>query len=188
MMPPPFLAAISPRAWLEIGMALAIVALLGVAGLQTVRLADEEAAHAKTTADYNAEVAKAERAARAADARERAIENRFQQEKDDAIAQAREDLQVAVADARRAGAASVGLRGAFRAATSTCPGQAGAATAAATGSAPTAAISTVQTDVFELLDELATVYAAEADAARIAGQACERIADRSREAQMVQPP
>lgn len=178
---PPFLAAISPRAWLEICMAMVIVALLGVAGVQAVRLADEEAAHAKTTADYNAEVAKAERAARAADARERAIENRFQQEKDDAIAQAREDLQAAVADARRA--AAVGVRDAARS-YATRSGQACPTATAATGSAPAEEDGFVLANLLGEAYELARHYAEQADAARIAGSACERIYDRARAAQM----
>lgn len=43
---------IDPRAWAVIGLSLALAAALGVAGVQTVRLAGAEAAHSATKAKH----------------------------------------------------------------------------------------------------------------------------------------
>lgn len=64
---------------------IAILVLAGVAGLQTVRLADERAAHSKTKADYAEQETQRERAAREDGAEVRRLQNRHASRQQDLL-------------------------------------------------------------------------------------------------------
>jgi hypothetical protein len=115
--------------------------------------------------------------ARAAEAAQRAEEQRrrvaLQGAIDDVLAQ----LRSARADAADARAAADSLRGAADAAAGRCDGGAGVDSAAAAASAAEPGAGRVLADVLGELDERAGALAAALDRSRIAGIACERAYD-----------
>ncbi len=160
---------------LAIGACVAIAALLGLAGLQTLRLADERAAHAKTVAqlerergDWQRESRKAVEAALAEGNRRTAVAQKESQD-------ARKKAQTLGTDLAAARAAGERLRGALAAATARA-NTASQPAASAVGSPPKG-IDSLFDDLFREMEELGREMAAEADRRGIAGQACESIYD-----------
>lgn len=159
--------------WIAAG---AIAAAVATAGVQTVRLADEKADHATTKIQAADARAEASRMYAKAETEQREEYERRQKEKDHAIGQAKTKTSVAAAAAGRADRASSSLRkstaalvaAARKACGSTDPGN---------GSATAPDPLGVLADVQRRLDERAGVLAKYADAARIAGEACERSYD-----------
>lgn len=152
-------------------LAIVIVLLLAVLGFQWGR-----AEHALRQADAFKGQAVAERTARALDATERRLElsrAKRLQEILDAEHLARLDVE---ASARRAVAADVGLRGEL--ARLAARARAAGADPAATGEREAAiAAVPVLAGLFEQCSERRAELARHADAARIAGQTCERAYD-----------
>jgi hypothetical protein len=165
-----------PTGWLLPGVAVAVAALLGLAGLQTVRLANVKTELATTKAGYANERTKAAEALAAKEAEYRELEHKQATQ----LQEIGNDAQRKIDDARGAAAAAArasrSLRDAFAAAGAACsqatPGAA-AASAGPAASAPT----DLRADVFGRLDEATSQLASYADNAAIAGEACERAYD-----------
>lgn len=160
-----------PIPWLAAGAAL--IAVSALAGLQTIRLANERAAHADTRAAWQAQAADGERLGRLAEAQAREIERRRAESVAEVSAQAeaqnerlRRDLLASRGTADRLRRAVADTAARCRSA-STDPAPAGSGeTARATGD--------VLAELHSRIDEAAGIIAAHADAARVAGQACEQ--------------
>lgn len=151
--------------WAAIALAIALGALT-LAAWDSARLKRADAAgYKRAQSEYQARELAAVNAARAEEARRTAA---VQKEAD----HARQDLTRAQADAAAAADAGQRLRAALAAARRSCPAAAGSP--AAVGSPPADPAEGVLADVQRRLDEAADGIAAHADAARIAGQACQR--------------
>ena len=159
--------------WVWVG--LLVWALLAV-GLQTYRLASEQAAHADTRAQHAEHIADLERDAREAVLAARTEERRRTEEVQKAADEAHQALERARADAAAAADAGQRLRDRIAAITATC-GRATSDPGPASGSAPAVATADLLARVQQRLDESADAIAAHADAARAAGLACERSYD-----------
>lgn len=165
--------AISLTTWIAAGV---IAAAVTTAGVQTVRLAGEKQDFAEARATWADTRAEASRMRAKAESEERNEETRRQLEKDNAIKDALTKAAVADAAAGRAKRAAVSLREstdalvarARQACGSAHPGPGGAP-----ASDPIGLLAYVQ----RRIDERAGVLAEYADAARIAGAACERSYD-----------
>ncbi len=148
-------------------LAGAVLVATLAAGVQTLRLAREQAAHAETRRDYA-------EAAQAAVEQVRAEEHRRHRALQEAIEHAEKDAQKARADASRARAAGDRLRDAARSvATAACPDH----PAAAEPGAPADTAAELLAFVLERVDERAGELARVADEARVAGLACEAAYD-----------
>ena len=154
---------------------LLVGALLAV-GLQTYRLASEQAAHADTRAQHAEHMANLERDAREAVLAARTEERLRTAEVQKAADEAHQALARARADAAAAADAGQRLRDRIAAITATC-GRATSDPGPASGSAPAVAAADLLADVQRRLGEAAQGIAAYADAARAAGLACERSYD-----------
>lgn len=179
--------AISTTSWIAAG---AIALALGTAGVQTVRLAHEqaahaaeEAAHAKTKeefaearAEWADAIAEAARIRAKAESAEREEENRRQQEKENAILEAKAKLDRVAADLVLANRAAAGVQNAAAAAAERAR-QACPSAKTGTGGTPTKDPAGVLADVLGSVDARAGILAKLADDSRIAGQACERSYD-----------
>lgn len=151
--------------WAAIALAVVLGALT-LAAWDSARLKRADAAgYKRAQSEYQARELAAVNAARAEEARRTAA---VQKEAD----HARQDLTRAQADAAAAADAGQRLRAALAAARRSCPAAAGSP--AAVGSPPADPAEGVLADVQRRLDEAADGIAAHADAARIAGQACQR--------------
>lgn len=159
--------------WVWVG--LLVAALLAV-GLQTYRLASEQAAHADTRAQHAEHIADLERDAREAVLAARTEERRRTSEVQKAADEAHQALERARADAAAAADAGQRLRDRIAAITATC-GRAASDPGPASGSAPAVATADLLADVQRRLGEAAQGIAAFADQARTAGLACERSYD-----------
>jgi hypothetical protein len=154
----------------------AVLALAALAGWQTVRLADERTAHAKTVVQLERERGDWQRESRVAVESARTEEHRrtavAQKESQDA----RTKAQALGADLAAARAAGERLRVALAAATAraNAPGQ---PATPAVGGAPTDPAADLLQRVQRRLDDAAEQLAGFADAAHLAGQTCERIFD-----------
>lgn len=156
---------------------LALAGAAAVAGLQTVRLANERAAHAETRSQW-AHDAKRSAELFAADVEAARDEERR------VIAAQRESLDVTItkldqarADAAAASTAGDRLRAQFAALAASCRAAVPASPAPA-GSAPaTPSAGDLLADVQRRIDQAAGELAAHADAARAAGLGCERDYD-----------
>lgn len=157
--------------WIAVG---AIAA--AVAGVQTVRLANEKSNFAAARAAWVDTKAEAARAYAKAESVEREEENRRQLEKDNAALEAKTKLAAAAAALMRADRAAASLRDSTDALVARAR-QACSGPGADPGSAPTADPIGVLADVQRRADERAGILAKYADAASIAGQACERSYD-----------
>lgn len=154
----------------------ALIGVAAVAGLQTYRLAREQAAHAATQARHAEQLAVIERAAREASEASRAEEQRRAAEQQEIVTRAQQQIDAARTDAAAAADAAARLR--QRIATLTAGCRAPASDPAPAGSSPPAdASADLLADVQRRLDEAADGIAQHADAARIAGSACERAYD-----------
>lgn len=165
--------AISVTTWVAAG---AIALALGAAGVQTVRLAGEKQDFADARAEWADTRAESSRIRAKAESVEREKENRFQQEKDNAILEANAKHDRVAADLVRAKRAAASLRdetaSTVERAREACKGaELGA------GGPPAEDPIGMLADVLGRLDRRAGVLAEYADAARIAGQACERSYD-----------
>ena len=154
----------------------AMAVLLAAVGVQTVRLASEKQDFADARADWADVRAEASRIKAKAQSVEREEENRRQQEKENAILEAKAKNERLAADLVRANRAAAGLQNAAAAAAErarqACQGpQAGAGGPAAEDPAG------VLADVLGRLDARAGILAKAADDSRIAGAACERSYD-----------
>ena len=156
--------------------AVAIALALAAAGLQTYRLAREQARHADTRARHAEQVADLERASREAALAARTEERRRTAEVQKAADEAHDALARARADAAAANDAGQRLRDRVAALTATCGRASGDTSPAASG--PSAvATADLLADVQRRLDAAADGIAAHADAARAAGLACQRSYD-----------
>jgi hypothetical protein len=158
-----------------IAAGIILVALLGAIGVQTVRLSNAKADTAAVRKDWADEKSKLQAELTEANQRERATENRRQDEERKATDEAAE-LRAKVSAANDA-AASVGrrLRDAQSAAVAglrTCQSD-----ATATASTSADASERVLADVQRRLDEATDRIARFADESRVAGLTCERIHD-----------
>lgn len=164
---------ISLTTWIAAG---AIAAAVTVAGVQTVRLASEKTDFAEARAAWADTRAEASRMRAKAETEERNEENRRQLEKDNAIKQALAKAAVAGAAAVRADRAAVSLRESTDALVARARQACGSAEPGK-GGAPASDALGVLADVQRRIDERAGILAEYADAARIAGEACERSYD-----------
>lgn len=150
--------------------------LLTAVGVQTVRLADERADHQTAVARYQGERVEAIKLTAKAETEQREEFERRIKEKDRAIEQAQAKQAIAAAAARNADAAGKRLResteGLVERARQACRG-----TDAGQGSTPADDPIGVLADVLGRIDQRAGSLAKYADAARIAGEACERSYD-----------
>ena len=154
---------------------LLVAALLAV-GLQTYRLASEQAAHADTRAQHAGHIADLERDAREAVLAARTEERRRTEEVQKAADEAHQALERARADAAAAADAGQRLRDRIAAITATC-GRAVSDPGSASGSAPAVATADLLADVFSEMERAGRAMAEEADRRGIAGAACERSYD-----------
>ena len=154
-------------------LAAALVAAMLLTGVQTYRLAREQAAHADTRAQHAEHIADLERDAREAVLAARNEERRRTAEVQKSADEAHESLARARADAVAATDAGQRLRDRVAAITATC-GRAASDTGLAGSSAPAVATADLLADVQRRLDEAADGIARFADQARAAGIACER--------------
>lgn len=159
--------------WIAAGVAAVAIA---AAGVQTVRLAGEKEGFADARAEWADTRAEASRIRAKAESVEREKENRFQQEKDNAILEAKAKLDRVAADLVRSNRAAAGLRNAAAAAAERAR-QTSQGTQAGAGSPPAEDPAGVLADVLGSIDARAGILAKIADDSRIAGQACERSYD-----------
>jgi hypothetical protein len=156
--------------------AVALALALAAAGLQTYRMAREQARHADTRARHAEQVADLERASREAALAARTEERRRTAEVQKAADEAHQALERARADAAAATDAGQRLRDRLASLTATCGRASGDAGPAVSG--PSAvATAHLLADVQRRLDEAADGIARHADAARAAGLACQRSYD-----------
>jgi hypothetical protein len=156
--------------------AVALALALAAAGLQTYRLAREQARHADTRARHAEQVADLERASREAALAARTEERRRTAEVQKAADEAHDALARARADAAAATDAGQRLRDRVAALAATCDRTAGDAGSAGSGPAAVATADLLAI-VQRRLDAAADGIAAHADAARAAGLACQRSYD-----------
>lgn len=149
-----------------------LLAAVAVAGVQSWRLASEQADHADTRAQHAHQIAALAEAARQAEADARAEEQRRTAEVQKAADDAHQAMERARADA--VAAADAGDRLRKRIATITAARCAGPSGAAATSDGtPADATARMLADVQRRLDEAANGIARFADRAHAAGRACE---------------
>ena len=149
-----------------------LLAAVAVAGVQSWRLASEQAAHAETRAQHALQIAELAKAARQAEADARAEEQRRTAEVQKAADEARQALARARADAVAAADAGDRLRKRIAAIiAASCAGPIGAN--ASSGSAAADATAGMLADVQRRIDEAANGIAEFADRAHAAGRACE---------------
>jgi hypothetical protein len=163
--------------WIGLAVLAAIVALVsGALLVQHNKISKLEVALAQEKQGRSADrAAAAEAAASAAIASQEETSRRVAEQAEIAD-EAKKLTDQALADAARADAAGVSLRGAARAAATRCGASAGYP-AAAGSSASASAPGMVLADVLGRLDSVAGELAKSLDAARIAGQLCERTYD-----------
>lgn len=157
-------------------LAVALAAALGLAGLQTLRLAGEQRDHAETREKHATDLQALSDASRQAEADARAEEQRRTAEVQKAADEAREREAQALADAAAANATGQRLRDRL-AALAARGGQAASDPGPATGGPPAGDPIGVLAGVLARADERAGILAQYADAARTAGLACERAYD-----------
>lgn len=154
----------------------AVLALAALAGLQTLRLADERTAHQTTVAQLERERGDWQRESRLAVEATRTEEHRrtavAQKESQDA----RKKAQTMGTDLVAARAAGERLRVALAAATARANAT-GQPAASAVGGAPADPAADLLADVRRRLDEATDGTIGFADAAHLAGSTCERIFD-----------
>lgn len=162
-----------PLTWIAI---IAATASFAVAGIQTVRLADEQSDHAKTKAEHAQQVATAAKATTDAVEVKREIERIQRSATTKEIDRAHNLASAARTDASHADA--VGRRMLDQLATlAASTSKAGPDTDAAAGSSSTSGPGLVLTDLLGRLEPRGRELAAFLDQARISGLACERIYD-----------
>lgn len=159
--------------WLVGGVAALAIA---AAGVQTVRLANEETRSANDRATWADTRAEAARIHAKAESVEREEENRRQLEKDNAILEAKSQLAGMAADLVRANRAATSLRSAAQAAAKRASEARGCA-ATGTGGTPAQDPAGVLADVLASIDERAGILAKIADERGIAGATCQRSYD-----------
>lgn len=149
-----------------------LLAAVAVAGVQSWRLASEQAAHADTRAQHALQIAELAKAARQAEADARAEEQRRTAEVQKAANDARQAMERARADAVAAADAGDRLRKHIATLTAaSCAGLIGAD--AASGSAAADATAGMLADVQRRIDDATNRIAEFADRAHAAGRACE---------------
>lgn len=168
-----------PLPWLRPWMlwAAAVVALVVLLAMQTVRLADERTSHQTTKTNYANLVASAERKTREAVEAARAEEQRRTTAVQEIANETQAKLDAAIADADAAADAGQRLR--ERIAQLTAAGASCAASrpgAAGTGKA-TAATYDLLADVQRRIDEAQNAIARFADRSHAAGTACQQSYD-----------
>lgn len=154
---------------------------LAAAGVSQTRFTHERANHAETRAQYAEKVAQAETATRAESEKNRRTEQELRDAQDQNAEQA-QALLVAVDHARNlAAAANQRLRDAAQDLAAVARSRCAASTTPGGGPAGEDALDLLA-ELLGSVDEAAAGYAAEADASRIRGLACERAYDAAREA------
>lgn len=154
-------------------LAAGLLAAVAVAGVQSWRLASEQAHHADTRARHARQIAALAESARQAEADARTEEQRRTAEVQKAADDARQAMERARADAVAAADAGDRLRKHIATiAAARCAGASGAD--AASGSAAADATAGMLADVQRRIDESTNRIAEFADRAHAAGRACER--------------
>lgn len=149
-----------------------LLAAVAVAGVQSWRLASEQAAHADTRAQHALQIAALTEAARQAEADARTEEQRRTAEVQKAADDARQAMERARADAVAAADAGDRLRKHIATLTAArCAGASGAE--AASGGTSADATAGMLADVFSEMERAGRAMAEEADRRGIAGAACE---------------
>lgn len=149
-----------------------LLAAVAVAGVQSWRLASEQAHHADTRAQHALQIAELAEAARQAEADARTEEQRRTAEVQKAADDARQALARARADAVAAADAGDRLRKHIATLTAArCAGASGAE--AASGGTSADATAGMLADVFSEMERAGRAMAEEADRRGIAGAACE---------------
>ncbi len=156
--------------------AAALASAVIIVGVQTVRLASEKTAFADARSAWADTRAEASRMRAKAETEERNEETRRQLEKDNAIKEALAKAATAGVAAARAERAAVSLRESTDALVARARQACGGAQPGP-GGPPAADPIGVLADVQRRADERAGILAKYADAARIAGEACERSYD-----------
>ena len=156
------------------GLSIALAASLAALGVQTVRLANEKAAHAESRSAYADQVAMAEAATRAESEKNRTIEQELRNAEQTHAAEA-EALRLAADRARADGnRASSRLLGAAE--TAALNARAGCAASTSTELRKAADDSArMLAHLLGLIDERAGILADVAEGRGIAGRACERL-------------
>jgi hypothetical protein len=171
----PFSVASTAQKLIAYAAIAAALAFAAAATVQTVRLARAQSAHAKLDAAFAKHREEGERAARLASENYRREEQRRITAQKEAEDEATRQLEAARADA---GAAADALRRLRQRVASDAARRAAAShPAAAPGGTPTEPATDLPADMLGRLGEAAGQLAAHADAARIAGLACERSYD-----------
>lgn len=164
-------------AWALVALAAAAAAAAVAAGLQTVRLANERAAHAQTRAQWAHDAKRAAESFAADIQSARDDERRIAATQRGSLNVTLTDLDHARTDAAAARTAADRLRAHVAALAASCRAAVPASPAAA-GSAPAAhTAGDLLADMQRRIDEAAGAIAAHADAARAAGLGCERDYD-----------
>lgn len=167
--------------------AILIALALAAAGVAQTRLINERGNHAQAVAVFESRVADAERATRAQSEKNRAIEQELRNAQDQNAQQA-EALLVALDYAATVDrVASQRLRDAAQDAAAVARSRCAASSTPSGGPAGTDIIG-LFADLLGEVDAAAGRYAAEADASRIRGLACESAYDKARQALSVQAP
>lgn len=149
-----------------------LLAAVAVAGVQSWRLASEQAANAETRAQHAHQIAAMAEAARQAEADARTEEQRRTAEVQKAADDARQAMERARADAVAAADAGDRLRKHITTLTAaSCAGAIGAE--AASGGTPADATARMLADVQRRIDDATNRIAQFADSAHAAGRACE---------------
>lgn len=157
--------------------AVAVVALSLLLALQTVRLADERAAHAKSNGDHSDYVAQLERQARDAVLAARAEELRRTVAVQEIADETQKKLDVALADADAARAAGERLRQRIAQLTASIGRGGSGGTSASAPGAPAKGTADLLADVQRRLGEAAERIVKFADESHVSGLACEASYD-----------
>ena len=159
--------------WIAGGVAALAIA---AAGVQTVRLASEKTDFAEARATWADTRAEASKMHAKAESVQREEENRRQLEKDNAILEAKTQLDNLAADLVRANRSAASLRDAAQAAAKRAS-EARSSASTGSGGTPAQDPAGVLADVLASIDERAGILAKIAGERGIAGATCERSYD-----------
>ena len=154
----------------------ALVVAIATAGVQTLRLSDEQRDHEKTKKEHAEQVALLEKSAREAETKAREEESRRADAIQEIANETQSQLVQARADADAAAASGERLRQHIAAVTASCR-RAATDSVVAAASAPAGPADGLLEVVQRRLDEAAERIARHADEARAAGLACQRSYD-----------
>ncbi|AMM23153.1 DUF2514 family protein [Variovorax sp. PAMC 28711] len=169
------MALMSPKVW----VALVIAFLLAMVGAQQVRVSNAKAAQSRTAAEFSAYQATQAESARLAERSRRDTEQRWAATVEGVSNEGQQKIDVARADAERAGAAEQRVQqrvAAFLSAIRRAAEDSGVATTGATASARSDPLDLLSY-LFARADSTAGELAEALDRSRISGQTCEKAYD-----------